>query len=591
MHGPTCIFWANLKPFSLQSVVSGGEPVTGWTVVSGDPSLPKGVVAAPAPKLPAGAARHLYVGGVRAARTRVNASLVLPGGKTDKGAGGARLANLQVESRKVGGREHATAYFTPAALDWSNPIDVEFVYPVGMSEPRCSVERLERNATAGGTSIVMKQPCLWNLLNRDWEPVTVPPVWIENLRSELKAPGQWYHDRATAQILYYPLPGQDMSKESAVLAVEEVLVRHDGARNHQWQHVSFEYATWLRPMQVCMAHCNLGHQHHSAPVAPNSCRCLPLSRWTAQGGGFVEQQTGACNVCPLGVPVPSEGCGMNDDYVATPGNVQISASTDLEFVSCSFRHLGAYAASAADASQRIAWRGCSFTDISAGALMLGDFKSWNCNGGSSAYKGRGGLRANKTCTAAEPAALDSGFTVEDCEVYNIPREYKATTAITAGYVSSTTIQYNHIANTTYSGMSVGWGWGREAAGTGNNHIIGNRLESVMSTYCCGGGRCGRAFFAGLPCGPTALFQSPCLKGHCSSPDGGGIYTLGPQPNSTIERNFLFQPFRDDWPHPRQKCVDSSEHDMGNAAKPGRYSGCSGKGICKRSSRVYHSRVL
>ena len=74
----------------------------------------------------------------------------------------------------------------------------------------------------------------------------------------------------------------------------------------------------------------------------------------------------------------------------------------------------------------------------------------------------------------------------------------------------------------------------------------------------------------IGCGLTPA--APC----CS--DGGGIYTLGPQPNSTIERNFLLQPFRDDWPRPRQKCVDSSEHDHANQNEPGNYSGCSGKGI-------------
>ena len=38
----------------------------------------------------------------------------------------------------------------------------------------------------------------------------------------------------------------------------------------------------------------------------------------------------------------------------------------------------------------------------------------------------------------------------------IHRRYKATTAITTGYVSSTYIQHNHIANATYSGLSLGW---------------------------------------------------------------------------------------------------------------------------------------
>jgi hypothetical protein len=154
---------------------------------------------------------------------------------------------------------------------------------------------------------------------------------------------------------------------------------------HSWQGVAFEYGTWLRP---------------------------------GEGGGFVEQQTGACNLCDYGTPVPSEGCGMNDDYVLTPGNVQVERSHDLEFVGCAFRHLGAYGASAGNLSQRIAWRGCSFTDISAGAVMLGGVYNWRCNGGAADYKGRGGLRPNKTeCAAvADPAELDSHFVVEDCTV-------------------------------------------------------------------------------------------------------------------------------------------------------------------------------
>lgn len=255
--------------------ITGGEAVTGWTATT-DPSLPKGTMVAPAPKLPSGVARHLYVNGVRASRTRVNASLVLPGGRTDKT--GALLANMAIQTDTVDGQEHADFYSTPHELNWSNPIDIEFVYPVAMSESRCSLSHIERNTTSNTTHLVMKQPCMWNLVNRPWGAIKTPPIWIENLREELQHPGQFYFDRASNQILYYPLSGQDMSTVSAVVAVEEILVKHDGASNHTWHNVKFEYGTWLRPQQ---------------------------------GGGFVEQQTGACNLCPVGTPVPSEGCGMN----------------------------------------------------------------------------------------------------------------------------------------------------------------------------------------------------------------------------------------------------------------------------------------
>jgi hypothetical protein len=145
--------------------VHGGEPVTGWQPAT-DLGLPRGVMVAPAPRLPGGAARHLYVDGVRAARTRVNATLAVPG-------------ELSLEKKlRADGQDISDAYLTSTALNWSNAGDVEFVYAAGMAEPRCTIDHLEANSTTNRTKIYMKQPCMWNLINRDWGPVTTPPVWI-----------------------------------------------------------------------------------------------------------------------------------------------------------------------------------------------------------------------------------------------------------------------------------------------------------------------------------------------------------------------------------------------------------------------------
>ena len=101
-----------------------------------------------------------------------------------------------------------------------------------------------------------------------------------------------------------------------------------------------------------------------------------------------------------------------------------------------------------------------------------------------------------------------------------------------------------------------WPGGREGGAVGNNHVTANRLESVMSDYCC---------------------------------DGGGIYTLGPQPGSTVSRNHILQPFRDDWPYPRQPCVtNKSKHTPTNPPGGlGNYSGCGGKGIYHGERRATH----
>jgi hypothetical protein len=492
---------------SADSALTGGSPVTGWTKLN-DPSLPAGLYIAPAPPLlPNGTARHLYVDGARATRTRVNTSVILgtvPGHPT--------TPNLRLEERPDC---PACSYIAKSSwpLSWDNPSDVEFVYKVGMSEPRCAVESVRvLNASANITRIVMKQPCMWNLIKRDWQPVgTIPPTWLENIRSELAIPGQWYHDKQHQKVLYYPLPGQDMAKVRAVLAMEEVLVRHEGARNHIWSNISFEHATWLRPMQ---------------------------------SEGFVEQQAAACDQCPYGVANKTHraaGCGLDDVYVSTPGNVQVVASHNVAFEGCTFQHLGSFAASASNGAQAVAWRRCIFRDISGGAVWLGGTDTWNCNGGDTSV-------TNPTpCTAADPSTVDRNYTIEDCEITNIPVEFRAATAIFAGYVSDTVIRHNHIANTTYSGISLGWGWGREGGAVGNNHVTANKLESVMSDFCC---------------------------------DGGGIYTLGPQPGSTVSRNHIVQPFRDDWPYPRQPCItNKSKHTPTNPPGGlGKYSGCGGKGI-------------
>ena len=54
-------------------------------------------------------------------------------------------------------------------------------------------------------------------------------------------------------------------------------------------------------------------------------------------------------------------------------------------------------------------------------------------------------------------------------------------------------------------MTVGWGWGREASRHGGNRIIANHIAGAQTVRCC---------------------------------DGGGIYTLGPQPGSALTGNYI-----------------------------------------------------
>jgi hypothetical protein len=52
---------------------------------------------------------------------------------------------------------------------------------------------------------------------------------------------------------------------------------------------------------------------------------------------------------------------------------------------------------------------------------------------------------------------------------------------------------------------LGWGWGREESRRGGNVVRGNHVAGAQVTRCC---------------------------------DGGGLYTLGPQPGSIITENYI-----------------------------------------------------
>ena len=88
---------------------------------------------------------------------------------------------------------------------------------------------------------------------------------------------------------------------------------------------------------------------------------------------------------------------------------------------------------------------------------------------------------------------------------NVPVEYTGATGLFAAYVSHLTVEHNLFVNQTYSAMTIGWGWGRTGSGRGNNVVSRNFIQRPTTARCC---------------------------------DGGGIYTLGPQPGSALSDNYL-----------------------------------------------------
>ena len=64
---------------------------------------------------------------------------------------------------------------------------------------------------------------------------------VENLFEGLDAPGEWYLNRRTGQLFYYPMPGEDLSKSEVVAPLAPSLLRLEGnpAERKYVEHLSF----------------------------------------------------------------------------------------------------------------------------------------------------------------------------------------------------------------------------------------------------------------------------------------------------------------------------------------------------------------
>ncbi len=168
--------------------------------------------------------------------------------------------------------------------------------------------------------------------------------------------------------------------------------------------------------------------------------------------------------------------GTDGALAKIPAALQLSHGKNIHFTGNTFIHLGGAGLTVADNSASIRIVGNRFEDISSSGIQLGDI---------------------------DPNTLTTNLTITDNVLIGMGREYHDGVGIFAGYIKGVKIEHNELRDLPYSGISIGWGWGVDSF-AGENIIRANWIENFMHT----------------------------LR------DGGGVYTLGPQPASTISNNFL-----------------------------------------------------
>jgi hypothetical protein len=167
----------------------------------------------------------------------------------------------------------------------------------------------------------------------------------------------------------------------------------------------------------------------------------------------------------------------------TLAQISFSGSSNITFSANQFLHLGGVALGFGGGSQSITIGGNTFSDISGGAIMFGDVTD---------------------AAQTNPLLQNANVTLSNNYITQTGVEYEDSVPIFLGYVTHATVEQNEIAGSNYSGISVGWGWSTNATYASNNSISQNWIHDVMQTLM----------------------------------DGGGVYTLSSQPNSSLTGNLI-----------------------------------------------------
>ncbi len=198
----------------------------------------------------------------------------------------------------------------------------------------------------------------------------------------------------------------------------------------------------------------------------------------------------ACGQATKHEPRTAEGTRASEHYPLLPAAVHLEQAQDCRVTSCNFVNLGGSAL----------WMGSRTRDCLVESCHVERVGGNGVNVGEGVHRRVG----SQSWRVSAPQEVATGNRVLNNEISDIGQVFPGAVGIWAGLNSRLEISGNHVHDCPYSGISLGWLWNTELSPARENRIVDNKVESVMNMLS----------------------------------DGAGIYTLGNQPESVIERNVI-----------------------------------------------------
>lgn len=350
------------------------------------------------------------------------------------------------------------------AANWQNKNKIELVAQFRWKQYRGPI------ASISGTTATMNAD-YWDLAKIGpygiLDSTATGVSWVENAFELLDVEGEWYLNQSTNVLYYKPKVGETLtggSSVSVVLPRLETLISGNDVNDVAFSGLVFKHATWLLP---------------------------------STSKGYVSVQSGAILESSNYATIEDAFEGVKE----IPGNISFSHSSNLLFENNEFSLLGGNALRLGRASQSNTIFNNTFKNISAAAISIGHLQDHHTS-----------------------ASLTTKNNIIDNNlVTKVGTDYLDVSAIKINYSETSVVINNTIHDVPYTGISLGWGWGRydvdawvfgnDTANKGynsptiakNNLIVNNKIHN---------------FANGLG-------------------DTGGIYNLGASPGTRILSNLIY----------------------------------------------------
>lgn len=263
----------------------------------------------------------------------------------------------------------------------------------------------------------------------------------ENVREALTEPGEWYLDRAEKKLYYIPQQGETAESLTLSAPVTESFFNINGASDITFSGIDFKNTDWD----------------------------FVSGGWHNIGDGFDH---------PLYANIKYNHTHPQAAY-ETPGTINISNSSEINFTNCKFKNISNTAIKYASGSKDSVVSSCLFDQIGGNAIFIdGPF---------------------------EIPAKTSNIDVTDCHIKYYGRIYNNSIGVLITHATDCDITYNEIHDGWYTAVSVGWNWGYTDNPTNNIKVQNNLIYNIGNGWLS---------------------------------DMGGIYTLGIQPDTVLSGNII-----------------------------------------------------